>query len=49
MVTGLLVECSLMVEVEEIVNTGEEPLCIEVWQFVRVLTYVMVPRDHGSK
>jgi hypothetical protein len=32
-VTCLLVECSLMVEIEEVVNTNEEPLCVEVQQF----------------
>jgi hypothetical protein len=29
----LLIEGVLIMEVEEIVNTGEEPLCVEVWQF----------------
>jgi hypothetical protein len=48
LITGCLVEGSLMVEVEEIMDTGKEPLGVEVWQF-GVSTYVTVPRDCGSK
>jgi hypothetical protein len=48
LVTGCLIKGSLVVEIEEVMDTGKEPLGIEVWQ-VGVSTYVMVPRDHGSK
>jgi hypothetical protein len=33
-ITCFLIEGALMMEVEEVVNTGEEPLCVEVQQFV---------------
>jgi hypothetical protein len=48
LVTSYLIEVLLVVEVEEVMDAGEEPLGVEVRQF-RVSTYVIVPRDHGSK
>jgi hypothetical protein len=48
LITGHLIKGSLVVEIEEVMDTGEEPLGVEVWQF-GVSTYVTVPRDRGSK
>jgi hypothetical protein len=48
LITGCLVKGLLMMEIQEVMDTGEEPLGIEVRQF-GVSTYVTVPRDHGSK
>jgi hypothetical protein len=33
LIACFLIEGSLMVEIEEVVNTGEEPVCVEAWQF----------------